>query len=451
MRRGSKPAKSKTESKLSVSRKSPRSDGATVRDLEQSLAEALEGKADALREKAEVQEQQAATAEILRGISASPTDPQPGLDAILKRAATLCEAQLAHLWLYEDGEQFRLGAGYGSRPDHLEWLQQGLHRFGQPFFRESGPWRVGQVLDVRDTEPYRRGEPLWIRTADHEGMRTLLGVPLVQAGRLVGSIAVYPREVQPFTDQQTALVQTFADQAVIAIENVRLFNETKEALEQQTATSEILRVISRSPTDLQPVFDSIAASALRLCDAKLCTTFRFDGELIHLVGSRHVSEEGADAYRDAYPSRPGRQGGTHRAILTRAIVHIPDIREDAEYELRALARANDYGCVLSVPMLRDGHPVGAITVGREAARPFTNGQIELLKTFADQAVIAIENVRLFKELQAKNADLTEALDQQTATAEILRVISQSQTDVHPVFDTIIRSAVRLLTGFSGVI
>src|SRR5262249_50618107 len=210
-------------------------------------------------------------------------------------------------------------------------------------------------------------------------------------------------------------------------------------------------VISRSPTDLQPVFDSIAASALRLCDAKLCTTFRFDGELIHLVGSRHVSEEGADAYRDAYPSRPGRQGGTHRAILTRGIVHIPDIREDAEYELRALARANDYGCVLSVPMLRAGHPVGAITVGREAARPFTNGQVELLKTFADQAVIAIENVRLFTELQEKNADLTEALDQQTATAEILRVISQSQTDVHPVFDTIIRSAVRLLTGFSGVI
>src|SRR5262249_5225684 len=316
---------------------------------------------------------------------------------------------------------------------------------------ETGPWGVGRVLEVRDSEPYRRGEPLWIRTADHEGMRTLLGVPLVKDGRLVGSIAVYRREVQPFTDQQTALVQTFADQAVIAIENVRLFNEAKEALAQQTATSEILRVISRSPTDLQPVFDSIAASALRLCDAKLCTTFRFDGELIHLVGSRHVSEEGADAYRDAYPSRPGRQGGTHRAILTRTIVHIPDIREDAEYELRALARANDYGCVLSVPMLRDGHPVGAITVGREAARPFMNAQIELLKTFADQAVIAIENVRLFTELQTRNSELTTALDTQTATSDILRVISRSQTDVQPVFDTILRSAVRLLRGHTGAL
>jgi GAF domain-containing protein len=209
-----------------------------------------------------------------------------------------------------------------------------------------------------------------------------------------------------------------------------------EALEQQTATAEILRVISRSPNDVQPVFDSIAASALRLCDAKLCTTFTFDGELIHLVASHHVTEEGAAAYRDAYPSRPGRASGTHRAILTRTIVHIPDIREDPEYELRALARANDYGCVLAVPMLRDGHPVGAITVGREAARPFPSEQIALLRTFAQQAVIAIENVRLFNETK-------EALERQTATSEILRVISSSPTDTQPVFDTIAANAAQL--------
>src|SRR6266568_8805324 len=251
MGRGGKPAKSKA--KPPVPRKAPKNDAARVRDLEKRLAEALE--------------KQTATSEILKVIAGSPTDPQPVFDAILKRAATLCEAQLAHLWLYEGGEQFRLGAGYGSRPDHLQWLQQGLHRIGPPFFRESGPWRVGQVLDVRDTEPYRRGEPLWIRTADHEGMRTLLGVPLVKDGRLVGSIAVYRREVRPFTDAQVELVKTFADQAVIAIENVRLFTELQEknqalteahaqvseALEQQTATSEILRVISSSPTDEQPV------------------------------------------------------------------------------------------------------------------------------------------------------------------------------------------------------
>jgi GAF domain-containing protein len=186
----------------------------------------------------EALEQQTATSEILRVIASSPTDVRPVFEAILKRAATLCEAQLGHLWLYEGGEQFRLGAGYGSRPDHLQWLQQGLHRFGRPFFRESGPWRVGQVLDVRDTEPYRRGEPVWIRTADHEGMRTLLAVPLVKDERLVGSIAVYRREVQPFTDQQTALVQTFADQAVIAIENVRLFKELEVANRELAAASQ---------------------------------------------------------------------------------------------------------------------------------------------------------------------------------------------------------------------
>src|SRR5262249_8782387 len=209
-----------------------------------------------------------------------------------------------------------------------------------------------------------------------------------------------------------------------------------EAQEQQTATSEILRVISSSPTDPQPVFETIAATALRLCNAKLCTVFKFDGKLIHLVALHQVSTEGAAAYRDAYPAPPGRAGGTHRAILTRRIVHIPDVREDPEYELQALARANDFGCVLSVPMLRDGQPVGAITVGREAGRSFSDEQIELLKTFATQALIAIENVRLFNETK-------EALEQQTATAEILTAISNSPTDVQPVFDTIAARAKRL--------
>jgi len=230
--------------------------------------------------------------------------------------------------------------------------------------------------------------------------------------------------------------------AELHVENERLRRSVAEASEQQTATSEILRVISSSPTDTQPVFETIAATALRFCNAKLCTVFRFDGKLIHLVALHQVSTEGAAAYRDAYPAPPGRAGGTHRAILTGSVVHIRDIREDPEYELQALARANYFGCVLSVPMLREGLPIGAITVGREAGRAFPDEQIQLLETFADQAVIAIENVRLFNETK-------EALERLTATAEILRVISSSPTDVQPVFDTIVRTGALLCAADYG--
>ena len=403
--------------------------------------------------------QQTATAEILRVISSSPTDVQPVFDVIVQRAVHLCGARFGRAYRYKDGV-IHMVASYGLGPAGLREVQR---VFPRP---ASNDTIVGSVILTR--------QPALIRDVEREegvpalsrGMiqaletRSQVTIPMLRAGEPIGAMTLGWTEPEAFDEQKIALLQTFADQAVIAVENVRLLTELEarnralaEALEQQTATSDILRVISRSPNDVQPVFDSIAASALRLCDAKLCTTFTFDGELIHLVASHHVTEEGAAAYRDAYPSRPGRASGTHRAILTRTIVHIPDIREDPEYELRALARANDYGCVLAVPMLRDGHPVGVITVGREAARPFPSEQIELLKTFADQAVIAIENVRLFTELQEKNraltaahAQVTEALEQQTATAEILHVISRSQTDVQPVFDTIVKSAVRLCDG-----
>src|SRR5438132_1476469 len=211
-----------------------------------------------------------------------------------------------------------------------------------------------------------------------------------------------------------------------------------EALEQQAATSEILRVISNSRTDAQPVFDTIAANALRLCDARFSAVFRFDGELIHMAAFRNLTPEGTAAFRSTYPCQPSRGGTTQRAILTRSIVHMPDIREDPEYVYQDVAQKADYRSVLSVPMLRDGEVIGTITVYRDAARPFPDAQIELLKMFADQAVIAIENVRLFKELEARNRELTESLEQQTATSDILRVISQSPTDVQPVFDAIVQ-------------
>src|ERR1700730_4303673 len=433
MRRGAKPAKAKAEAKPPVARKSLKSADSRVGDLEKQLAEALKREAEAL-------DQQTATAEILSGISRSPTEVRPVFETILERATTLCEAQLAHLWLYEGGEQFRLGAGYGSRPDHLQWLQQGLHRFGRPFFRDSGPWRVGQVADVRDTEPYRRGEPLWTRTADHEGMRTLLGVPLVKDGRLVGSIAVYRREVRPFTDAQVELVKTFADQAVIAIENVRLFNETKEALEQQTATSEILQVISASPTQLQPVLDAISERAARLCGAWNGTIVLGDGQ-----GLRMESHYGplTEQLGIRLPIDQGSVSG--RAFLERHPVHVGDLSEAADFPLgRQIAIRFGVRTILGVPLLREGVPIGVILIRRTEIRPFSNKQIALLQTFADQAVIAIENVRLFKELEGRNRDLT-------ATSQILQVISRSPTDAQPVFDAIAQNAVQLCDAANGTV
>src|SRR5262249_7342485 len=260
------------------------------------------------------------------------------------------------------------------------------------------------------------------------------------------------------------LLRTFADQAVIAIENVRLFNETKEALEQQTATADILRVISSSPTDLQPVFNAIVQNAVRLCDGDSATAYRFDGKYQHLAALSNVTSTTESYLRSRFPGEPERSSVTGLAILERVVVHVPDVASDPRFPRtrEPIAATSEIGtrAVLAVPMLQNGKSVGAIFVSRrgERARSFSTGQIELLKTFADQAVIAIENVRLFTELQEKNhaltqshAQVSEALEQQTSTAEILRVISRSPTDLRPVFDTIVSSAVRLCRAHIGVV
>jgi GAF domain-containing protein len=289
--------------------------------------------------------------------------------------------------------------------------------------------------------------------------RTVLSIPMVRADELLGVIVIYRHEVRPFSDSHVSLMETFADQAAIAIENARLLTELQaknasltEALEQQTATAEILRVISSSPTAVQPVFDTIAKSVVRLCNGHLSGVYQLVDGLIHFVAHCNWTEEGLTTARRMYPRPPSRDTQVTSAILERRVVEVRDFEGDADVppESLPLARALGYRSILVVPMLREGVPTGAIAVARSEAAALSSKHVELLQTFADQAVIAIQNVRLFTELEARNAELRVSLEQQTATSELLKVIGRSTFDLQPVFETLGREHGPAVRGRAGV-
>ena len=374
----------------------------------------------------EALEQQTATSEVLRVISSSPNELAPVFETMLANATRLCEANFGTLNLYKDGA-FPPAAMHNVPGAYAEYRRLnprfrvvGRHALAR--VAETGQMR--QILDMRSDPLYLEKDPSYVAMVERAGARTMVLVPMVKDRNVIGVITIFRQEVRPFTDKQIALVQNFAAQAVIAIENTRLLNELRESLQQQTATSEVLSVISSSPGELEPVFEAMLENATRICEANFGGMFRLENGAVRMVARLHVPErlsEFLQKHRDSFgPLHPWR-----RLIQSRRTLHIADYSNDRAYLERdpvAIAGVELGGIrtLLAVPMLKDDEMVGFLTIFRQEVRPFTEKQIELVSDFANQAVIAIENTRLLNELR-------ESLQQQTATADVLKVISRSTT------------------------
>ena len=401
------------------------------------------------REVTEALEQQTATSEVLHVISSSPGELEPVFQAMLENATRICEAKFGNMYL-RDGEVFRLAAAHNTPSVLVEERKRAPLRPAGLLGRMVETKQVVHVVDLAAHQTYLDGEAVAVSGVELAGIRTLMFVPMLKDDDLIGAIAIYHQAVRPFSDKQIELVKNFAAQAVIAIDNTRLLNELRELLQQQTATADVLKVISRSAFDLQTVLDTLVELAARLCEADFAVMSCLQGSTYRHAASYGMPPELHERLAN-FPIEAGQGTTAGRAALTRKAVQVLDVQTEPGYMLSGPMKQAGAHSMLAVPLLREGIPIGVLVVVRREVLSFADRQVDLLTTFADQAVIAIENVRLFEEVQARTRELSEALEHQTATSEVLSVISRSTTNAQPVFDAIVESAARLCGAVFSVV